>query len=215
MLIRSRGRAACAMTFATVCVLVGGPGTPGSPALAQDLLPVPTLEPTAISTLERRDLYLDMPFYLGGFEPDIVMTRGAEHFANLDPAQADDAETIADLEGLFEATGASIEDMTSGYALVLQEDFFAFVVAVRIDGAAPGTLLPAYLPILLAGLLDPTTEPGTLGGKDILVISSEGSNGDYVDLYVYDAGETVWLVQGPEDVVEQALTALPLAARPI
>lgn len=210
MVIRARGREARAMVLASVLLLLGAPGTLGSPVLAQEHSP----EPTPIVP-ERRDLYLDMPYNLGGFEPDIVITRGAEHLANLDPTSADDAQTIADLEGLLEATGASIEDMTSGYALVSQEDFFAFVVAVRVDDAEPGNLLPAYLPILVAGLSDPTTAPVTLGGKDILVISSEGSDGDYVDLYVYDAGDTVWMVQGPEDVAEQALAALPLAISPL
>lgn len=165
--------------------------------------PTPTLVP------ERRDLYLDMPNHLGGFEPDIVMTRGAEHVANLDPSRTDDAETIADLEGLLTATGASVEDMTSGYALVSQDDLFAFVVAVRIHDAAPGTLLPAYLPILLGNLVDAATAPATRAGKDVLIISTDGANGEHIDLHVYDAGDTLWMIQGPDDVVEQVLGTLP------
>ncbi len=163
---------------------------------------------------ERRELSLDVPYHLGGLEPDIVMTRGAEHFANLDPSRIDDAETIADLEGLLTATGASIADMTSGDALVSQQDLFAFVVAVRIHDAAPRTLQPAGLPILLGGLVDPSTAPVTRAGRDVLIISSDGANEDYVDRHVYDAGDTVWMMLGPDDVVERVLGALPRPTLP-
>ena len=156
----------------------------------------------------RRDLYLDMPDVLGGFEPDIVITRGQEHLAGLDPDDEADARTRAELDRLFEGTGTSAEDMTSGYALVSQEDFFAFVVGVRLDGAERGTMLPAYLPILYEDLVDPTGQAASVGGKDVVVISSEGDAGDYVALYVYDQGDTIWMVQGPEDVVEGVLEAL-------
>ena len=154
----------------------------------------------------RRDLYLDMPYYVGGFEPVIVMTRGAEHVANLD---AEDP-TRLQLEALLAAVGAEIEDLTSGYALVSQEGFFAFVVAVRVEGVEPDSLLPAYLPILYEDLIEPT--PGiarTIGGKDVVVIASLGDAGEDVELSVYDQGDTLWMVQGPDDVVETTLENLP------
>ena len=173
----------------------------GSPAPAESTAPG--------ARLEARDLMLDMPFYLGGFEPDIVVTRGAEHFASLDP---DDPARV-DLEAFLEAVGASVEDMDSGYALVSQDDFFAFVVAIRITGARPGTMLPAYLPILYGDLVDASGIEGEVSGKDVLVISSVGSDDEYVELFVYDQGDTIWLVQGPMDVVETTLDGLP-DARP-
>jgi hypothetical protein len=211
MVMSFRVRAAFTVVFAAVIALAGTAtaiaDTAGAIAGATGS-PTPTLVP------ERRDLYLDMPYHLGGFEPDIVMTRGAEHVANLDPSRTDDAATIADLEGLLTSTGAFIEDMTSGYALVSQDEIFAFVVAVRIHDAALGTLLPAYLPILLGNLVDASTAPATRAGKDVLIISADGANEEHVDLYVYDAGDTVWMIQGPDDVVEQVLEALPPPALP-
>jgi hypothetical protein len=151
------------------------------------------------------DLLLDMPYYLGGFEPDIVMTRGAEHVATLD---ADDP-TRMDLEAFLDAVEADIEDMDSGYALVSLDDFFAFVVAIRVAGVEPGSLLPAYLPTLLDDLVDASSVTANVSGKDVVVISSVGADYEYVDLYVYDQGDTIWMVQGPEDVVEVTLDGLP------
>ncbi len=153
----------------------------------------------------RPDLELDMPTELGGLPSEIVMTRGEEHFVNL----GDDAPTRLALEGLLETAGAEVEDMVSGYALVLQDDFYAFVVALRIDGAAPGTVARAYMPILLGGLVEPTSMEEAVAGKDVTVISSLDEDGVSLELYVYDEGDTVWMIQGPLDVVEATIEHLP------
>ncbi|MEX1344070.1 MAG: hypothetical protein AB1Z63_05315 [Candidatus Limnocylindrales bacterium] len=171
-----------------------------SPAPAPSVSPIP-----ATTDSGRPDLYLDMPYNLGGFEPEIAMTRGEEHIADLAP----DDPTRRALEHLVETVGADIDDMVSGYALVSQDDFFSFVVAIRVDGIEPGTLLPAYLPILEGGLQDPSREERQLGGRDVLVIDSLGAEDEYVELFVYDEGDTVWMLQGPTDVVELALENLP------
>ena len=179
-----------------------------SPAMAQAEDASPAPKPTQIpltSESGRPDLYLQMPYYLGGFEPDIVMTRREEHFANLD---ADD-QTRQEWESLLEEVGADVSNMVSGYALVSQEGFFSFVVAIRVEGVTPGTLLPAYLPILYEDLDDPQSVVGRMGGKDVTVITSIGSDDEYVELYVYDEGDTIWMLQGQSDVVEVTLANLP------
>ena len=179
-----------------------------SPAMAQAEDASPAPKPTQIpltSESGRPDLYLQMPYYLGGFEPDIVMTRREEHFANLD---ADD-QTRQEWESLLEEVGADVSNMVSGYALVSQEGFFSFVVAIRVEGVTPGTLLPAYLPILYEDLDDPQSVVGRMGGKDVTVITSIGSDDEYVEFYVYDEGDTIWMLQGPSDVVEVTLANLP------
>lgn len=182
-----------------VLALIVSAGT----AAAQDA------SPSATPAAAPRDLYLDMPYTLGGFDPEIVMTRGEEHLASLESGNPVDERTRAGLEAMLDEVGAGIDDLDSGYALVSQEDFFAFVVAIRIDGIQPGTLLPAYEPILTAGLQDPTTQVRSIGDKEVLVVTSIAEANENVDLYVYDAGDTLWMVQGPDDVVEIALADLP------
>jgi hypothetical protein len=176
-----------------------------TPAIAQetDAPETDALDPASI------ELALEMPTNMGGFEPDVVIARGVEHIADLDPNDPQDADTAAQLERLFDETGVTVDDMTSGYALVSQTDFFSFVFAVRLHGAAPGTVLPAYLPILIANLIDPTIEEVRSGNKDVLVITSEGEEREPVRLTVYEVNDTVWLLQGPDDVVEFALGDLP------
>ena len=174
--------------------------------IAED--PSPSAEATEIPLTTksgRPDLYLDMPYYIGGFEPDIVMTRGEEHWADL----ASDDPTRIELETFLETVGADPEDMVSGYALVLREDFSAYVVGVRVDGAEPGTLLPAYLPILIDDLEDATTSSDSIGGREVTVVSSVGEEGEYVDLYLYDQGDTIWMVPGPGDVFDVTFENLP------
>ncbi len=179
------------------------------PAAAQDAdEPSPSAKPTPIPAQTesgRPDLYLDMPYFIGGFEPEIVMVRGDEHFSSLAP---EDPTRLA-LEGLLETTRAEVNDLVSGYALVSQEGFFAFVVGIRVDGVEQGTLWPAYGPILISDLEDPSTEQATVGDKDVTVITSVGEDGEYVELYAYDEGDTIWIVQGPSDVAETTLYNLP------
>lgn len=205
--MRRDGSLACLLTGAFVAVELIAAATPAV-ALAQAEEVGSSADPTQsplVSESGRPDLYLDMPYYLGGFEPEIVMTRGAEHFADLEAGDPSRQQ----LEGLLETVGAGIEDMVSGYALVSQDDLFSFVVAIRVEGVTPGTLLPAYLPILYEGLADPQDGEAEVGGKDVLVISSVGGEDEPVDLYVYDEGDTIWLVQGPPDVVDTTLANLP------
>jgi len=193
-------------------VLTGLLVASGVPALAQDATDEPGTsaapEATELPTESeygRPDLYLDMPYAMGGFEPEIVMTRGEAHFTNLD---AED-QTRVDLEGFLDAVGAEVKDMVSGYALVAQDDFFSFVVAIRIEGATPGTLLPAYIPILYDDLVDPSGIAGRMSGKDVVIVASLGADEEYVELYVYDQGDTLWMLQGPTNTVENTLEDLP------
>jgi hypothetical protein len=188
-------------------MLVAALMTGAWPALGQEQAsPAPTATAvTRVDTSQRTDLYLQMPYSMGGFEPDIVMTRGEEHFAGL-PV---DDPTRQELEQLLKTVGADPGDMVSGYALVSQEDFFSFVVALRVEGVEPGALLPAYLPILVDDLEDPETVAGEVGGRDVLIVTSLGDGDEYVELYVYDEGDTIWMVQGPLDVVETTLASLP------
>jgi hypothetical protein len=189
--------------------------------LALSVGPVAAQDASA-EPVERRDLYLDMPYNMGGYEPTIEMTRGAEHFSNLVPGNPAHDAVRADLENLVAAAGRDIEDMVSGYAVVSQDDLFSFVVALRVAGAEPGTLLPAYLPTLYGDLIDPVSSDAVVGGKEVIVISTTGDEvaaltGDEVaalDLYVYDAGDTVWVIQGPEDVVSRTIEELPTEPTP-
>jgi hypothetical protein len=187
----------------------------GVPAVAQDKVtpaarttPLASADPTQLPLVSgsgRPDLYLEMPYDIDNYEPRIEITRGRDHFADLAP----DDPRRRELEGLLETVAADVEDLVTGYALVSTEALFAFVVAVRVEGATPGTLLPAYLPILLGGLEDPGTTPARLGDKEVLVVSTVGAEGEPAELYVYDEGDTVWIVQAPRTIAESTLADLP------
>jgi hypothetical protein len=170
---------------------------------AEDESPEP-VETSALAA-EHRDLFLDMPTTIGGFEAEIVLVRGEEHFAQL----PDNHPERVPLETLLVAAGAEVEDLTTGYALVSVDNLFSFVVGIRIDGAEPGSLLPAYLPFLLDDLVEPSSTPASLAGKQGLVITSIGADDELVELVVYDQGDTLWLLQGPTDTVEDVLGNLP------
>lgn len=194
-------RRGVALLLATAMAL-GGVAT-----MAQDET-APSPEATDLPPLTpsgRPDLYLDMPYVIGGYEPQISMTRGEEHFASLAP----DDPARSQLEQMLVTLEAGPEDLVSGYALVSVDDLFAFVVALRVDGVTPGALAPAYLPILADGLIDPSSLETELGGKDVTMISSVGADDARAELYVYDEGDTVWMIQAPADVAERTLASLP------
>lgn len=181
---------------AALSLILGALLLPGV-AVAQDESVAPSPEP--------RDLYADMPKELAGYVPDIVMRYGEQHFAGL----VKDAAAQARLEGLLDEVGAGVADITSGYALASEGDFFIYVVAIRIEGVQPGSLLPAYLAILSEDLVDPISNTENVGGKEVLVISSVGEDGERADLYTYDEGDTIWMVQGSGDGVEVTIAGLP------
>ena len=184
----------------TVAQEQAAPSAPTASSASAD----PTQLPL-VSDSGRPDLYLEMPYDIDNYEPRIEVTRGQDHFADLAP----DDPRRRELAVLLEAVGADVEDLVTGYALVSNEAVFAFVVAVRVEGVTPGTLLPAYLPILLGGLEDPTTAPARIGDKEVLVVSTVGEDGEPAELYVYDEGDTVWIVQASRTVAESTLADLP------
>jgi hypothetical protein len=110
-------------------LLAGVLAAAAAPVLAQDESPEP-VETSALAA-EHRDLFLDMPITMGGFEAEIVLVRGEEHFAQL----PDNHPERVPLETLLVAAGAEVEDLTTGYALVSVDNLFSFVIGIRIDGA--------------------------------------------------------------------------------
>ena len=195
------------------CCASGGLAVAQEPAPSPSPAAAPTASPSIGAPVspgtDRRDLLLDLPTQLGGMDAQAEVVRGEEHFADVDAGDAASREAVADLAGMLDRMGASADDLSSGYALVSLDDLFAFTFAVRVEGAEAGTLLPAYLPILLGDLVEPSTAEAMVEGKDVLVITTKGDAGEDVDLYVYDAGDTVWMVQGPDDVVASVLAGLP------
>ncbi|CAN5740706.1 hypothetical protein BH23CHL8_BH23CHL8_12910 [soil metagenome] len=189
-------------------VVMGVPGWPGA-ALAQEAAtPTPAVAATATPVGNQPGLELDLvPDELGGFPTEVTLTRGREHFDGLDADDPAAAATLAELAALLAATGRPVEDLTTALALVATEELFAFVVAFRIAGAPDGTLMPAYLPLLLDDLQVTRQESGQLAGHDVLVVYSDEGEGE-VPLYIVAVGDTVWLFQGPEDVVIGALEGL-------
>jgi hypothetical protein len=179
-----------------------------APATAQPS-PAPTASPQASGASSPvPSLELDLvPDELGGFPTETTITRGRDHLDGLDADDPADAATLAKLAALLAATGRPVEDLTTALAFVATEELFAFVVAFRIAGAPEGTLLPTYLPLLLDDLSVTRQESGQLAGREVLVIHSDEGDGE-VPLYVVAVGDTVWLFQGPEDVVVAALEGL-------
>lgn len=211
-------------TVAVVVVLAGllgwlgwtADGTPSSTAAgALEATSTPAPAATASARPEptpEADVVARMPARLGGVATELSVLRGEEHVAALDPDDPADADVAAGITSLLEATGRSIVDLTTAYAVAGADDFVAFVIGIRVAGAPDGSLLPAYLPILRRDLVDPHEEPGMLGGREVLVVTSEATGGGpRLSLHVVEDGDTLWLLQGPLAVVEDALLDLGLA----
>jgi hypothetical protein len=190
-----------------VSIAVAGLLLAPAPILAQDASPRPdaVARPSAAADV---DIFELIPGTIGGLPPETSVVRGLEHFDGLDPEDELDAQQMASLQEFVATLGASIDDMTSISAVVVDGQSLSFVAGLQVAGAEPEALLTSYIETLIAEMGDPYQELGEIGGKTATLII-DGSFEDELPLYVYGSGPMVWLIVADEAVVEELLSQLP------
>ena len=149
-----------------------------------------------------------MPAELGGVETDVMVERGDEHLDGLDADDPADARERADIERFLEATGATIEGLTTASAVAIVGDRALIVAAARVTGAEPAVLRDAYVALLSEAMEDAVVTPGELAGKEVTILTSGGMEGSE-PVYVYAVADTVWLLAVPMDAAVALLAGLP------
>lgn len=178
-------------------------------AVAQDESPAP--DPTVI--LAESDFAGIFPAELGGMPWDeLTVAVGEQSLEDSGP------EEVAQIEGLIDGLGATIDDVTTVNASRSSEDFseFTFVVAFRVAGIDADPLLEAFAPLFAKSLEEPVQKDAQVAGKDVVAIYSAASDSAAADslfgegqpIYMYASGDTLWMISAVEPEVIEALDQL-------
>lgn len=171
------------------------------PALAQDASESPAVEPAEVS--------IDFPIMLGGQLLTAETFTGPEWLARSDDGETDNAAYVEATEALTESVGKTIDDLTVKSALYEPSPGnHAAVVAFRINGADGREYVEDAIHLLLGDVVMPDLLLRPLDDKWALRVVDATMPGVYPRT-VYVKGDTVWIIEGDEDYVWDALGQLP------
>jgi hypothetical protein len=193
----------------------------GVPALAQDTTPSPIPPPSPVAGPSSSDLVDAFPASLGD-QPwqQLSVVTGPQLFAGLDPLDPQDAERIAEHEGLLQAANATIDDLTSVTGFRIDVDgAYAFVSAYRIAGADPAVMADVVEAWFVASYAEAMQEPRMdrreIAGREAVALWDEAlvtSSGEVQPSHFYTSGDTVWVVNVDDSLLVEAFESLPLDA---
>ncbi len=124
-------------------------------------------------------------------------------------AQIPDGDPFGDeIKAALALLGATIEDLSLGGGSVGTEGDGLSITGLRVRGVDAAAIEEALLPILL-GFGDLQRASSTLGGKDVRITTDGPDSDTALRFYVYGTGDTVFLVQGIEPYLTDAITQLP------
>jgi len=124
-------------------------------------------------------------------------------------AEIPDGDPFGDeIKAALALLGATIADMSLGGGSVGTEGAGLSITGLRVQGVDAAAIEQTLLPVLL-GFADLQQTPSSVGGKDVR-ITTDGPDSDTTQrFYVYGAGDTVFVVQGTEPYLADAITKLP------
>jgi hypothetical protein len=176
--------------LALACVLVAGPAA----ALAQD---------------EGTDLRAMFPASVEGAALAVEVFDGAAWLGRQDPATEDGALVARRTEELVGAVGKGIGDLTVATALHQPSPGnHAAITAMRVAGAAAAELVRPAIALLLGDVSSPTLRVRAMAGRDVVRVTDAALPGSYPRT-IYPAGDTVWVIEAEQPVLEEILVALP------
>jgi hypothetical protein len=125
-------------------------------------------------------------------------------------------EEVAQWTAMLDVAGATVDDLEYSYQKIVDPATLpqlGGLATVRIAGATEDEVLAAVLADISAQAValgaEPTTsEPVTLGGKDVVRIDLPEELGPD-DAYVYVRGDTAWLFIMQESLAELGLQGMP------
>jgi hypothetical protein len=168
-------------------------------AVAQDESPAVSGEPAA-SGAPGTDLVALIPEELAGIalpREEIIVRAGAD-------LTQGSPDIEAQYQAIVDATGVPLEEMSQAAAYVQSDDGELLNLAVlRVPGADAAVVRDVVMPVVLASWDGAEAEDGELSGLAVTIIRNDSPDVD--DLYLYPAGDLLWIVSGLEEVVAQTL----------
>lgn len=111
------------------------------------------------------------------------------------------------LDAGLKSQGKTVDDITLAAAQDATGE--VGVIGIQVDGADASAFVDFAIETVLSGLSSRKhkTEPAELAGKTLTLLRPQQSMGRV--FYIYPQGDIVWIVGGPDDVLEEIFTALP------
>lgn len=122
-------------------------------------------------------------------------------------APADDP-FIVDIETALASLGATFDQLSLGGGTVGSQDAGVSITGIRVQGADASAIQASLLPIIL-GLGDQQETPTTIAGRAVTILTDGPDAPEATRLYAYGAGDTVFLLQGTEPWLSDAIGKLP------
>jgi len=196
---RAHGRVTLVRSVLAVTVALVLAAGMASVVVAQDESPTASVEASA-SGAPATDLAAFFPAELAGVplaREDITVRPVAEL-----------TEGSPDIErqyqAVVDATGVPIEEMSQATAFVQTEDGELLNLAVlHVPGADAAVVRDVVVPVALAAWDGGMAEETELAGLTVTVI--HGDSPDVDAIYIYPAGDLLWIVSGLEEVVATTL----------
>ncbi|MFN8620763.1 MAG: peptidylprolyl isomerase [Chloroflexota bacterium] len=165
-------------------------------------VPVPSQAPTGDPELEGL-----FPTTINDQQLQVQSNNGAELRAQI----PEDDEFGQQVEGVLATLGATFDDLSIGGGSVGDQAAGVSLTALRVKGADASAVEGSLLPLLLGfGDLQKHAEP--YGDKSVDVVT-DGPDSPELDeagrYYVYASGDIVWVLQGVDPWLTDALSQLP------
>lgn len=190
-----------ATRFDCAGVPVPSPEPLGSPGPA-------TPAPSIVGDVELMDRF---PAEIGGVPVEPESRTGPELVATQDPNDEIGLARLEDLEAFLAANGHGIDDISLAFAFVPTDDGFgASITAFRVREGDATKLLEGLIPLITIDFPDEVVqETVTIGGRELVRVSSGPYDPGGIYEVLVPSGDTVWAISAADPVLSEIVQALP------
>jgi hypothetical protein len=204
-------RSAFVALLAVIALLAACSGQSASPSAetseSPEATPTPTVSPTEEATVGAEPSLEAGAGELADVLPEEVGGIAIQYQSSSGAAVLGSEGMTPEAQAVFDRLGAEPSDLSSAFGFGVDQSSGSVIsiVAFRVAGADEGQLRDEFRASLEQEGNTVTEE--TLGGKDVFVFGTEGTE---VSGYVHVSGDTVFIVAGqPITLAEEALADLP------
>ncbi len=122
--------------------------------------------------------------------------------------EAGDPEFVDRVVGALATLGGQIEDLSFGYAGAEDAEGGVNITAIKLAGGDAAALEATLLPIMLR-MSDQQATTATFGDRTVTMYTDGPDSPDAARFYALPSGEVLWVIQGTEPWLSEAIAELP------
>jgi hypothetical protein len=200
-----------AFAIAAIAAACGGGApqvSPGGPGVTLPPIGVPSIPPIGVPSVQPdTDLESLFPDTIAGQPLQVTSARGAG------VVQAFGGEDPAELQNFVSGLGASMDQVSAAFSFAFFPGATAgditglTLVALQVQGVPASSTLAGLIELTRQDIENAQVGPATVGGKQVTAITNPEDADENV--YLYAAGDVVFLGGGTQSHVEEAFAQLP------